>query len=198
MTVAITLNPRYRHLAAAMLASAVQRSEYLLSPHVCSDECPKPICPSQLLHNEKIFEAFDSLVWIWSSASTSYFEAVDRDPDYSRRRLGLEGHVHAALKLASENRALLVRLYESLGRQVAVAKKKKISREDLHRYAESEVEAAVVLLHLHDLPGTFIPGTPRSSEIIRDGPVSDSTDPPPGTTAATEESAGPSEPSPES
>lgn len=197
MTAAITLNPRYRHLAAALLASAVQRSEYLLSPHKCTEECLVP-CSSMYLHNEKIFEAFDSLVWIWSSASTNYFEAVDRDPDYSRRRLGLEGHIYAALKFASEHYGVLVRLYESLGRQVAVAKKKKISKEDLHKYAEGEVASALELLRRHSLPDAEIPGPPLDREIIGDGPVNGSTDPPPGTPATTEESAGSSEPSPES
>lgn len=152
---AVTLDPRYRLLCAAILATAVQEADVLLSPPYSSEE--------------KVFEGVEALVWLYSSASTAYFEAVDVDPDWGREELPLEYHVCIALAVAEYYRPILIKTYMRMGRVIARLKGKVISLADLAKYAEAELDSGIILLRSRNTlpPSTSLPD--RLTEIIAAG-----------------------------
>lgn len=148
----MTLDPRYKHLAAALLVNAAQQAEYLLAPNF-----------QDPLFGERLFEGFEALVWIWSPASTTYFEAIGRDPEWGRTNLHLDYHVKVALDLALIHREILLKMYLAMGRSIVRMTKKKSNMTNLRRFAEQELQAALALLAPHALPG----GEPLQATAIR-------------------------------
>lgn len=167
----LAVDPRVRFMAAEMLESAVHSTEYLLRLDRLQRSFDPNLSKTDPLFSERLFEGFESLVWLLSPGSTMYFEALGYDPQYGRERLYLSNHIDVALRVVEEYHSLMITLYEGMGRHVAKQLQRRILSPQLKEYAVKELEASIALLRLLSTRGIVAAGEPVGGEIIGREPV---------------------------